>query len=136
MEETQEKESDNHAANGSLGVKGWVLQNITQLSAATILAISFLYISNAVLEQWKMQSAVLMKQGEEDRQMFRETLKEIRVDSQAARKETEAIHGKAFEKMGNTVEKAVNSLEDAVKEMKSTTDEVKRIRVMGTSKAP
>lgn len=60
--------------------------------------------------------------AKEDRSMFREELKALRVDAQERFVRTEAAHTKSMEKMGNTVERAVTSMEKATRVLEKTVD--------------
>jgi hypothetical protein len=113
--------ADKTAAAGSLGVKGWILTNIVQLTAAG----SFLYIGTLVLDEWKTQSAAMRKQSEDDRALFREEMKAQRDSADKKYDKTELTHGKAMEKMGATIERSVTAMESSTTAMRAVSAEMK-----------
>lgn len=104
-----------HDSNGTLGIKGMVLNNLGNVGAMVIIAGAFLYLGQD-----------MVKQGKEDRIMFREELKAQRSQQEARWEKTDVTHGRSMEKMGNTIERAVTSMESAVTELKTATNRIGR----------
>lgn len=118
--------TDKVAENGNLGIKGWVLTNIVQMTAATIVAGSMIYMGHLVLDEWKTQSAAMRDQGKEDRIMFRDTVKELQ-RSQEMRDE----------KTGAKIERAVESMESTARSNVELARELKDVvRMVGKTGSP
>lgn len=104
---------DKTESTSMMGIKGVMWTNLTNVGAMVIIAGAFLYLGQDVV-----------KQSKEDRIMFRDELKALRVSQEARWEKTEITHGRSMEKMWNTVERAVNSMEEAVKELRTTTAKI------------
>ena len=95
----------------AMGLTGWFTKNFMNLSAVTVLcgmACWFAYEQN--------------QSGKEDRLMFREELKAIRVDANDRYLRTEATHEKNMGKMGATIERAVTGMEKATRALEKAVD--------------
>jgi len=97
-------ETVDEATTPAMGLSGWLAKNFANLSAVTVMCAGACWL---VFE--------MNKSAKEDRTMFREELKAIRMDAQDRYVRTEATHTKSMEKMGTTIERAVTALEKATR---------------------
>lgn len=97
----------------AMGITGWVAKNFANLSAVTVICMVMVW---QVYEQGKS--------SREDRIMFREELKVIRMDAEARYLRTEATHTKSMEKMGATIERTVTAMERATRALEKTAEKL------------
>lgn len=99
--------------NGTMGIAGAFSRTVMNMSAMAILA------CGAVGLTW-----VFVSMAKDDREMFREELKAIRIDANDRYLRTEATHGKSMEKMGATIERAVGGMEKATRALEATASKI------------
>lgn len=123
---------DKSAESGSMGIKGFIWTNVSQLTFGAIVAGSFLYIQREQVVQAK-----------DDRVMFREAVKSINDSADRRYEKSEVTHGRSMEKMGDRIEKMLVSadaqtaaVKEATVEMKETSKELKNAVKVMTSKGP
>lgn len=108
------------ASNNDFGLgKLKVLGNAT---AMVVIAFAFLYGGKYFLDQQTALQSEAIRQANDNREMFRDELKALRLDASERFVRTEAAHTKSMEKMGATIERAVTSMEKAARILEKTVD--------------
>lgn len=105
-------EIDQEAAMPAMGITNWLMKNFANLSAVTVMCAGACWL---VFE--------MNQSAKEDRTMFREELKNIRVDANERYLRTESTHTKSMEKMGTTIERAVTGMEKATRVLERAVEE-------------
>lgn len=123
---------DKTAESGSMGIRGFIWTNISQMTFGAIIAGSFLYIQREQIIQSREKDVI-----------FREAITSMNSAAEKRFDRAEQIHGKTFEKFGDRIEKIVASsdaqtaaVKEATVEMKETSKELKNAVKVMTSKGP
>ena len=94
----------NAARQGRMGIESVAGRTVMNMTAVAIMCGGACWLTY-----------VMIQQGKDDREMFRDELKALRMDAQDRYNRTEATHTKSMEKMGTTIERAVTAMEKATR---------------------
>lgn len=100
--------------SGAMGIKGMFQNNLGNIAAMTIIAGAFIYLQREQVTQAK-----------DDRVLFRETIATINASADKRYEKSEAVHGKAMEKLGVSIDKLVTATEANQKEVKEAAKDMK-----------